>query len=101
MGKDLVLGVGIEGAGWLVQHKNTGIAHESTRQGNLLPLTTTQLGAILQVLEPPPKHRVVALGQSLNHGAVPALAPGAHAQFSVLDLLHPPYAIFPLPVPLL
>src|SRR5260370_5356032 len=92
MGKDSGLGGGIGGAGRLVQQKNTGIAHESTRQGNLLPLTTTQLGAILQVLEPAPKHRVVALGQSLNHGAGPALARGAHDQFSVLDLVHAPYA---------
>src|SRR5260370_23510499 len=92
MGKDSGLGGGIGGAGRLVQQKNTGLPHERTRQGNLLPLTTTQLGAILQVLEPAPKHRVVALGQSLNHGAGPALARGAHDQFSVLDLVHAPYA---------
>src|SRR5205807_1717663 len=75
VGEDLVLGLRIKSAGRLVEHENTGIAHECSRQRNLLPLAATQLCALLQVLKPPPKHRVVALRELLDDGVGRALAP--------------------------
>ena len=92
VGEDLVLGLRIKSAGRLVEHENTGIAHECSRQRNLLPLAATQLCALLQVLKPPPKHRVVALRELLDDGVGPALARGTFDQFPLFDLVHAPYA---------
>src|SRR5712692_7566041 len=86
--EDLMLGLRIEGTGRLVEHENTRIAHECPRQRNLLPLPATQLRALLQVLKPPPEHRVVTLWELLNDGVGPALACGAHDEFPLFDLVH-------------
>src|SRR5713226_9214411 len=86
--EDVILGLRIEGTGWLVEHENTSIAHECPRQRNLLPLSATQLCALLQVLKPPPEHRVVTLRELLDDGVGPALACGDHDEFPLFDLVH-------------
>src|SRR5260370_35047681 len=68
-----------------------GITHKSPRQSDLLPLTTAQLSAILQILKPAPKHRLITLRESLNYSVGSALARGTHDQFLMLDLVHSPY----------
>src|SRR5437016_791911 len=44
--EDLVLGLGIERGGRLVEDQDTRIPHKSPRQSNLLPLTATQIVAL-------------------------------------------------------
>ncbi len=90
--KDLMLSLRIESTGWLVEYENTGISHECPRQRNLLPLAATQLRALLQVLKPPPKHRVVAMREPFDDGVGPALARGALDEFPLFDLVHTPHA---------
>ena len=55
--EDLPLGLGVEGAGRLVEDEDLRVAHEGARQGDLLPLADAQL---LAVLEPLAQDRVVA-----------------------------------------
>ena len=57
------LGLGVEGAGGLVEHEDLGVAHEGAGQRDLLPLAHAQL---LAVVEPLAQHGVVAVAQAAD-----------------------------------
>src|SRR5947209_763744 len=87
-----VFGLSIESTGRLVQHKNTSIAHESSCQCNLLPLTAAQLSAIFEVFKPAPKHGIVTIRKFLDYSASSAFACSTHHQISLLNMLYSPYS---------
>src|SRR5262249_39081874 len=47
-GEDLVLGLGVERAGRLVQNEHGGVAHKGAGQGDLLPFAARELSATLK-----------------------------------------------------
>src|SRR5437763_760334 len=40
LGEYFVFGLGVEGAGWLVEYENAGVAHEGTGEGDFLPFAS-------------------------------------------------------------
>src|SRR6266700_3476303 len=83
--EDLVLRLWIKRASGLVQYEDTRIAHKGARQGDLLPLASTELCA---VLEPAPQHGIITIGQPFDDLAGPTLLGRCSNQFLVLDLAH-------------
>ena len=58
------LGVGIDGAGGLIQHHKAGFGEHRPGEGHLLPLPAAKLDTVVEHAR---QDRVVALGQCLQH----------------------------------
>src|SRR6267378_4319728 len=86
--EQLVLGLGIERGGGLVEHQDLRVAHEGARQGDLLPLAA---GELLSILEPAAQHGVDLLRELLDDrsgAAVLHRALDARAVFQSRDPAH-------------
>src|SRR5690348_15011266 len=81
--EDIRFGLGIEGAGRLIQGKNGGVTHKSPRQGDLLPLSSAEISSLFK---PVAQHGVIALLQARNDSVRSALARSLVNQATVPDL---------------
>src|SRR5581483_228971 len=87
--EDIVFGLGVEGAGGLVQDQDARIAHKGACQRDFLPLAAAQLHAFVK---PAAQHCVVATGKPLDYAISPTLMRGTGNQFLIIDIVNAAHA---------